>query len=136
MARTENIFVNEFKNRTKRFAIETLKLCDELPFNQNSTRIIASQLGRSASSTAANYRAACVSRSAKEFVAKMSISLEESDESSFWLELLDEGDFYTNKERIKNLLGESEQLTKIIGKARFTASNNLNNGINSLNPKN
>ena len=61
-------FVEAFKTRTKKFAIDVLKLCDEMPYNQNSTRIISNQLGRSAGSTAANYRAACISRSNKSLM--------------------------------------------------------------------
>lgn len=126
MAKIENDFVRDFKKRTKNFAIDTLKLCDELPYNQNSTRIISNQLGRSASSVAANYRAACVSRSDKEFVSKVSISIEEGGESCFWLEVLDEGDFYSDKEKIKNLHDEAEQITKIISKSRQTMWKKLN----------
>ncbi|HAY89458.1 MAG TPA: four helix bundle protein [Bacteroidetes bacterium] len=126
MAKIENEFVKVFKKRTKKFAIETLKLCDELPYNQNSTRIISNQLGRSASSVAANYRAACVSRSDREFVSKVSISIEEGDESCFWLEVLDEGDFYADKGKIKSLLDEADQITRVISRSRQTMWKKLN----------
>ena len=126
MAKIENEFVKVFKKRTKKFAIDTLKLCDELPYNQNSTRIISNQLGRSASSVAANYRAACVSRSDKEFVSKVSISIEEGDESCFWLEVLDEGDFYSDKGKIKSLLDEADQITRVISRSRQTMWKKLN----------
>ncbi len=126
MAKIENEFVKVFKKRTKKFAIETLKLCDELPYNQNSTRIISNQLGRSASSVAANYRADCVSRSDREFVSKVSISIEEGDESCFWLEVLDEGDFYADKGKIKSLLDEADQITRVISRSRQTMWKKLN----------
>ncbi len=126
MAKIENEFVKVFKKRTKKFAIETLKLCDELPYNQNSTRIISNQLGRSASSVAANYRATCVSRSDREFVSKVSISIEEGDESCFWLEVLDEGDFYADKGKIKSLLDEADQITRVISRSRQTMWKKLN----------
>jgi four helix bundle protein len=120
MAKQENEFVKAFKTRTKRFAIDTLKLCDELPYNQNSTRIISNQLGRSASSVAANYRAACVSRSDKEFVSKISIAIEEGDESCFWLEVLEEGNFYNDKPQIVKLQNEANEITRVISKSRQT----------------
>ena len=126
MAKIENEFVKVFKKRTKKFAIETLKLCDELPYNQNSTRIISNQLGRSASSVAANYRAVCVSRSDREFVSKVSISIEEGDESCFWLEVLDEGDFYADKGKIKSLLDEADRITRVISRSRQTMWKKLN----------
>jgi len=46
---------------------------------------------RSASSVAANYRAACRARSKAEFVAKLSIAVEEADETVLWLELIRDG---------------------------------------------
>jgi len=51
-------------------------------------RPIVNQLIRSSSSVAANYRAATCARSDAEFLSKISIVLEESDESRFWLEYL------------------------------------------------
>jgi four helix bundle protein len=51
-------------------------------------RIIGKQILRSGTSIGANYRAACRSRSKAEFISKLGIVLEESDESVFWLELL------------------------------------------------
>ena len=44
------------------------------------------QLIRAATSTAANYRSACRSRSAADFRNKLSIAEEECDESEFWIE--------------------------------------------------
>jgi len=126
MAKQENEFVKAFKTRTKRFAIDTLKLCDELPYNQNSTRIISNQLGRSASSVAANYRAACVSRSDKEFIFKISIAIEEGDESCFWLEVLEEGNFYHDKPQITQLQNEANEITRVISKSRQTMWQKLN----------
>lgn len=113
-------FIEKFKSRTKTFAIEVLQLCDKLPFNKSSTKIISNQLGRSAGSTAANYRAACISRSDQEFYAKLSITIEEADESCFWLEILEEGKFYENIEKIQLLKNESEEIYKTLSKARST----------------
>ena len=62
----------ELKIRTRKFAIDILNLVDELP-NRRSAHIIGNQLGRSASSVAANYRATCRARSHAEFISKISI---------------------------------------------------------------
>lgn len=51
-------FGEQFKTRTKRFAIRVVKLVDGLP-NQQSAKHIGGQLLRSGTSVAANYRAAC-----------------------------------------------------------------------------
>lgn len=72
----------ELKIRTRQFAISVLNFVDELP-NRRSAHIIGNQLGRSSSSVAANYRAACRARSHAEFVAKIGLVEEEADESSF-----------------------------------------------------
>ena len=79
----------ELKIRTRKFAVEVFQLVDQLP-NRKSANIIANQLGRSASSIAANYRAACRARSHAEFVARIGVVEEEADESTFWLDILPE----------------------------------------------
>ena len=80
---------SDLKKRTKAFAI--LKLVDALP-TTTAGRALASQIVRSGTSVAANYRAACRARSTADFIAKMGIVEEESDETLFWLELLEESD--------------------------------------------
>src|SRR6266567_3554879 len=75
------------KNRTKQFALRIIRVIRSLPPGPEG-RIIAHQLLRSGMSVAANYRAVCRARSRPEFVAKLSIVIEEADESEFWLEML------------------------------------------------
>ncbi|HEY6506080.1 MAG TPA: four helix bundle protein [Chitinophagaceae bacterium] len=77
----------DLKIRTRKFAVDILNFVDQLP-NRRSANIIGNQLGRSASSVAANYRAACRGRSHAEFVAKMGVVEEEADESTFWLDII------------------------------------------------
>jgi len=76
------------KKRTKAFALRILKLVDALP-TTTAGRALASQIVRSGTSVAANYRAACRAKSTADFIAKMAI-VEEADETLFWLELLEE----------------------------------------------
>ena len=80
----------ELKDRTKAFALSILALVDTLP-KSTSGYAIAKQIVRSGTSIAANYRAACMARSRPEFLAKLGIVLEETDETCFWLELITEG---------------------------------------------
>ena len=79
----------DLKKRTKAFALRILKLVDALP-KTTAGRTLASQIVRSGTSVAANYRAACRARSTADFIAKMGIVEEEADETLFWLELLEE----------------------------------------------
>ena len=81
----------DLKTRTKAFALRILKLVDALP-KTTAGRALASQIVRSGTSIAANYRAACRAKSTADFIAKMGIVEEEADETLFWLELLEESD--------------------------------------------
>jgi four helix bundle protein len=77
----------ELKDRTKTFALRIIKLIHALPTGPES-HVISHQLLRSATSVAANYRAACRARSRAEFLAKLGVVIEEADESAFWMELI------------------------------------------------
>ncbi len=82
---------NELKRRTSDFAHMCVKFALSLPKTQLGNHI-RGQLIRSATSVAANYRAACNAQSKLSFISKMSIVVEEADESEFWLEFaLEEG---------------------------------------------
>jgi four helix bundle protein len=81
----------DLKKRTKAFALRVLKLVDALP-KTTASRALASQIVRSGTSIAANYRAACRAKSTADFIAKMTIVEEEADETLFWLELLEESE--------------------------------------------
>ncbi len=106
----------ELKKRTKLFSLETIKLFQSLP-KTGEAQIIGRQLLRSATSVAATYRAACRGRSQAEFYSKISIVIEEADETLFWLELLGESHII-KPESLKNLYSESEQILKIMVTAR------------------
>ena len=111
----------ELKIRTRKFAVEVFNFVDKLP-NRRSGNIIGNQLGRSASSVAANYRAACRGRSHIEFLAKIGI-VEEADESTFWLDIIPETKNATIEE-IEPLLKEARELTAIFTAASKTAKQN------------
>jgi len=118
----------ELKNRTRKFAIEIFNFIDKLP-NKKSAHIIANQLGRCASSVAANYRAACRARSHAEFISKIGIVEEEADESTFWLGILpDTGN--ATQEAIEKFLRESRELTAIFTASAKTAKQNRNSKTN------
>ncbi len=116
-------FAEEFRQRTKAFALRIMKLVDRLP-SAPSCRTAGMQLVRSGTSVAANYRAACRARSEKEFAAKMHIALEEADESVLWLELLDEGSHLPDG-KLDELLAEARSIMSILGKAEKTAREKL-----------
>jgi four helix bundle protein len=105
--------------RTKEFAHRCVKLALKLPKN-NLGWHLERQLIRASTSVAANYRAACLAQSKPSFTAKISISLEECDESCFWLEfILDEKLF--KSEEIIPLKKEGEELRAIFIASRNTS---------------
>lgn len=109
----------ELKDRTKRFAVNAITLCRELPSTLDGRRV-GQQLIDSATSVAANYRAASRARSRAEFIAKLGTVLEESDESLFWLELMVDSKLVTHA-RAERLLKEADELTAIFTAAVKTA---------------
>jgi len=112
----------ELKRRTKRFALRAINLVEALP-RSRTAEVIGRQLLRSATSVAANYRAACRGRSKPDFVSKLGIVEEESDESLFWLELIVEAGLMPEK-RVKALLKEADELTAIFAASGRTAKRN------------
>ena len=83
-------------------------------------RHVRGQLIRCSTSVASNYRAVCIAQSKASFISKLSIVLEEADESHFWLEfIIDEK--LLNKELVEPLLKEADELTAIFIASRKTA---------------
>lgn len=109
--------------RTKAFAVRVLKLCSGLNRGYEA-QYVRRQLTRAGASVAANYRAACRARSRREFVAKISIVVEECDETAFWLEFGTDLDFFKEL-AIQDVRNESNELTAIFVASRCTARRRL-----------
>lgn len=78
---------------------------------------------RAGTGVGANYRAACRAKSRADFIAKLTTAEEETDEASFWLEVLVESETIPH-ERARALLAEADQLTAIIVTSARTARAN------------
>ena len=102
----------EMKMRTKQFALRVIRLVESLP-NGKAANVIGNQLLRSGTSVGANYRASCRAKSTADFVHKLSIVEEETDESIYWMELLVEGEIIKEK-LLENLMNEADQILSII----------------------
>lgn len=109
----------EMKRRTKQFSLRIVRLFKALPRNDES-RVIGRQLLRSGTSVGANYRAVCRARSTKEFVAKIGVVVEETDETGFWMELLIEAEI-VREHRLRPLLSEANELLAIFAASYHTA---------------
>ena len=112
------------KKRTKVFAHKCVRLALVFPKNDLG-RHTGRQLMRCATSVAANYRATCLAQTKKSFISKLSIVIEEVDESNFWLEFIKDEKIIDNLENVEELLKESLELTKIFVSSRKTAEQNL-----------
>ena len=111
----------EMKKRTKDFAKRVINLCRQLPETREG-RLIANQVFRSGTSVGANYRAACRARSKADFIAKLGIVLEETDESLYWLEILSETQI-VKADLLEPLMEEASELVAIFVTSLKTAKN-------------
>jgi four helix bundle protein len=112
---------NDLKMRTKEFAHRCVKLSLALPKTDLGNHV-RRQLIKCSTSVAANYRAVCVAQSKAEFVSKLSIVVEETDESCFWMEFIIE-EKLLNKNQVSSLIEEGKELTAIFIKSRKTTKN-------------
>lgn len=117
----KNGYVEWFKRRTKKAAIEVINLMEKT-VNSPGMNVVRFQLIKSATSTAANYRAACRARSSNEFFAKICIVVEEADETQFWLEILEESVINIDKPAVKNFHREWTEIVKITTSAKAKAA--------------
>lgn len=103
--------MQDLKQRTKEFALRTIRLTESLPVSR-AGEVLGRQLLRSATSVGANYRSASRARSKADFISKMGIVEEEADESAFWLELVAESGLM-KVSKVESLLTETNELTAI-----------------------
>jgi four helix bundle protein len=111
----------ELKERTIQFAVRVLKFADALP-GKPSGRSIAGQVARSGCSVASNYRAALRGKSRADFVNKITVVLEEADETDLWIEIAKRMAL-VSPIQIEKLQAEAVELTKIFSATRRTARN-------------
>jgi four helix bundle protein len=116
MSDAKTDFIEKFKDRTKKYSLQAIKLYKRLPKTEESS-IIGRQFLRSALSVGANYRAVCRARSKAEFFAKLSITVEEADEVIFWVEILRESAIL-NDDEIRNFEKEGREILAVLTTAR------------------
>ena len=113
----KEIFIEGLKKRTKKLAVDIIMFCDSLKKCKASS-VVTYQLVKSATSTGANYRAACRARSKSEFFSKICIVVEEADESEYWLEIINDANLSNDREELIRLTKEANEITKIMSKAK------------------
>ncbi|MGA9119920.1 MAG: four helix bundle protein [Bacteroidota bacterium] len=112
-------YEDTFKERTKDYALRVLLAVQRVPGSLIGD-VLVKQIVRSATSVGANYRSACRAKSKPDFIAKLSIALEECDESEYWVELLGAMKILGEKECLE-LRDEGRQLTAMLTSSIKTA---------------
>ena len=102
---------SDLKIRTKDYALSVIRLFAALP-RRTETQILGRQLLRAGTSVGAQYREATRGKSNADFISKIEGSLQELEESEYWLELLAESGFYP-EERLRALKRETGELKGI-----------------------
>lgn len=111
-----NQFNEQLRERTMKMAVNVRNLL--LTLNTSAIdKPIVNQLIRSSSSVASNYRASTCARSDAEFLSKISIVLEEADESKFWMEYLQRIGIFKDYD-IASLQKEIDELVRIFSAIR------------------
>lgn len=108
----------ELKERYRVFALRIIRMVNAMP-NTIAGNAIARQIIRSGTSPSANYRAACIAKSDKDFLNKLRMVQEEIDETSHWLNLIIDSEMLP-KSKVQDLYEESIELRRITTKAIIT----------------
>ncbi len=109
----------DLRKRTKAFALRIIGLVAALPRNRTGD-VLGRQVLKSGTSIGANYREALRASSKKHFLSTIRIVVRETDETSYWLELLAESET-VKPARLTNLIKEVGELLAIFAKTAKSA---------------
>ena len=126
---------DDLRERMTVFAVRIVKMVDAMP-QTVSGLAIARQIVRSGTSPSANYRAACLAKSDKDFINKLKMVEEELDETCHWLEIIMRSEM-VKESRMKPLHQECCELLNIIAKSIVTTKTRMTSDemLNQINRK-
>ena len=113
----------QLNKRFQIFALRIIKLTESLP-NNVTGKTLGNQIIRSGTSPGANYRAACLGKSGKDFLNKLKMVEEELDETLYWLELIIQSGLI-KENLLQDLKTENIELLKIIVSSITTMKKNI-----------
>jgi four helix bundle protein len=102
---------HDLKVRTKQFALRLIRLYTSLP-KTTEAQVLGRQVLNSGTSVGAQYREAQRAKSDADFISKVEGSLQELDETAYWLELLRDSGM-VSVEKLHPLLKETDELIAI-----------------------
>ena len=112
-------FARQMQARTKTFALRIIRMFQQLP-KTDEGRVLGKQILRAGTSVAANYRAVCRAKSRADFISKLGTTVEEVDETLFWLELLEESSI-VSAAKLQSIKVEADELLRILSTSLDTA---------------
>ncbi len=115
----------QIKDRTKKIGLDVIKMVGDIPAGNIALRAVSAQIVRCAASIGTNYRAACRAKSDADFLNKLKIVEEETDETLYWLEILEDGNFVDSKS-LDELKKETNEILSIIVASIRTVKNRIN----------
>ncbi len=114
---------NDIKERTFKFAVVIVRLCNELSKRPGAGRNLSYQLLSSGTSIGANVEEAQAGQSRADFLSKYAISLKEARETLYWLRLIEASGEFAG-DRLPALMREADEIARIIGAIIVRTRNN------------
>jgi len=108
--------------KSKSFAIRIINLYKYLSIEKKEY-ILSKQLLRSGTSIGANIKESKFAQSTNDFISKMSISLKETNETLYWLELLNETDYISDLE-FNSITNDCKEILKMLQSTVITTKAN------------
>ena len=103
---------NVIERKSYAFAVRIVNLQKYL-VNQKREYIMSRQICKSGTSIGANVAEAQRAQSTADFVAKLKIALKEANETQYWLKLLHDTDYLTDRE-FESLHGSLQEILRIL----------------------
>ena len=110
---------NPIVDKSKAFAIRIIRMYQHITAEKKEL-VLSKQVLRSGTSIGAKVREATRAHSKADFIAKMQIALKEAGETEYWIELLQETEYITEKAG-ESLLADCRELLKMISSIIRTA---------------
>ncbi len=104
---------NDLEDRLIQFSVDIIQLTEKLPKTRAGNHL-ANQLIRSGTSPALNYGEARSAESKKDFIHKLGLVLKELRESKINIKIIIESELCSQKETIREVLKECDELIAIV----------------------
>ena len=103
---------NTVRNKSFQFAVRIVKLCKLLQETKKE-HVMSRQLLRCGTSIGANVAESQHAQSRPDFVSKLNIALKETIETDYWLRLLHETDYLTEKQ-FTSIYSDCDELVSLL----------------------